>query len=493
VLGLLAITLAISYATLRGQGAATQLARNNGRAYDAREAAHSGLVAALRKMSENAWAGVNTPLSANITANSWYNVTFITGDAKLGSADPKYSEYPYRVTIDSIGFAADSTNATVQAQHHSRCVVQLVRKLLTTEPANWTSLTSNTVYQWSNKTANVQFPVRINGPAVILGKVNLTPDYTTVALARNRYLSDLNARKDTLGDYRPLPSPLSIAIGQQDATNLGLIQSQLGITTNNNTTSNNDPLSHPGQVSTYKLYPGGIDYAPPVIQNVYGNPIQNVTLGPDPLANPLGIFRSSGTLNVQGNVKVTGTIIAETGGSDIQVYGTSVVLQGNSLPLLSGSTQVYQLPLILGKDDFRMNPACDVQVNGFAMIWDEFELKYGSPSTKFALTGNLATSTLLCRGRDTQWNLTTAQWATQYANFLTNLSLGLADPARVAYFPDYLQKQLNMTVQPILTFTASSSGVKPHWHDWTQPVFQPDTADPGLRWDVVRWEDNLSP
>src|SRR5262249_17488059 len=53
VLGLLAITLAVSYATLRGQGAATQLARNNGRAYDAREAAHSGLVAALRKMSEN--------------------------------------------------------------------------------------------------------------------------------------------------------------------------------------------------------------------------------------------------------------------------------------------------------------------------------------------------------------------------------------------------------------------------------------------------------
>src|SRR5438067_4708366 len=137
VLGLLAITLAISYATLRGQGAATQLARNNGRAYDAREAAHSGLVAALRKMSENAWAGVNTPLSANITANSWYNVTFTTGDAKLGSGD---TEWPYCVTIDSIGTAADPTNSSIQAQHHSRVVVRLVRKLMTTEPAVWHSL-----------------------------------------------------------------------------------------------------------------------------------------------------------------------------------------------------------------------------------------------------------------------------------------------------------------------------------------------------------------
>ena len=65
-----------------------------------------------------------------------------TGDAKLGSGDPKYSEYPFRVTIDSIGYAADPTNTTIQAQHHSRCVVQLVRKLMTTEPAIWTSLSS---------------------------------------------------------------------------------------------------------------------------------------------------------------------------------------------------------------------------------------------------------------------------------------------------------------------------------------------------------------
>ena len=36
VLGLLAITIAISYATLRGQGTTIQLARNNSRSLDAR-------------------------------------------------------------------------------------------------------------------------------------------------------------------------------------------------------------------------------------------------------------------------------------------------------------------------------------------------------------------------------------------------------------------------------------------------------------------------
>src|SRR5205085_10314085 len=83
VLGLLAITLAISYATLRGQGTTTQLARNNSRALDARVAAQSGLAAALRKISENARGGVTSTLNTNVTNNSWYQVTFTTGDSKL--------------------------------------------------------------------------------------------------------------------------------------------------------------------------------------------------------------------------------------------------------------------------------------------------------------------------------------------------------------------------------------------------------------------------
>src|SRR5262245_48624225 len=89
VLGVLAITLAVCYATLRGQGTTAQLARNNSRALQAREAAHSGLAAALRKMSEAGWGGVGVPLSAYVTADSWYEVTFSTGDPTLTVASPK--------------------------------------------------------------------------------------------------------------------------------------------------------------------------------------------------------------------------------------------------------------------------------------------------------------------------------------------------------------------------------------------------------------------
>src|SRR5687768_11775697 len=75
VLGLLAVTLAVSYATLRTQASAVHTARNVGRTLDARLAAESGLAAATRQISESTWAGVDVPISANMSDDCWYEVT----------------------------------------------------------------------------------------------------------------------------------------------------------------------------------------------------------------------------------------------------------------------------------------------------------------------------------------------------------------------------------------------------------------------------------
>jgi hypothetical protein len=76
--------------------------------------------------------------------------------------------------------------------------------------------------------------------------------------------------------------------------------------------------------------------------------------------------------------------------------------------------------------------------------------------------------------------MTALQWKNDYTAW-----------ANSGYFPDWEQTQRSFTVKPTLTFSPDSSGVKPHWHDWSQPVYQPDPADPGLKWEVVRWEENL--
>jgi hypothetical protein len=492
VLGLLAITLAISYATLRGQGTTTQLARNGTRALDARAAAHSGLAAALRKISENNWAGIDAALSANVTNHSWYQVSFATGDTALQSTDSQYGEYAFRVTINATGFAADPLNPAVRSEHRCRCVVQLVRKRLTTEPANWDAVRNYNVYQFANKDVYVQFPVRINGATCLMGRLIFCTDYPNSTAALDQYLLDLNARRIAgLGDDRPLPGTITLrgVATNQISTTITQLTTKLGVVVIDTAASPSAPVDHPGGVLTYRLYPGGKEYTIPVIQNTYGNPIQNVTLGPDPVNNPLGVYRSTGSLSIQNNVRISGTIIAEGSGPEIQVSGTGVVLKPLNLPSLYGSTETFQLPSVLAKDDFRVNSGADVQIEGMALVWDEFELKSGVAATKLALKGNLVTNSMLLRGRSS-WVQTPITWSSDKNNF-TIQSLNVLDPNRSLYFPDYMEKIKGFVVKPTLTFSPDSSGVKPHWHDWTKAVYQPDPADPGLSWEVIRWEDNL--
>ena len=335
VLGLMAVTLAVSYATLRGQGITSELSRNNSRALDARAAAKSGLAAALRKISEDGWAGVNAPFSANVTNNSWYEVSFTTGDTKLLPGDTNYSEWPFRVTITSKGYASDPTNTAVRSTHESRGVVQLLRRAIQAEPSNWSTLTNSTVYQWGNFTTVVQVPVRISGSASILGPLSLCPDYPTNSGsgigANNQYLQDLNLRILTgKPDHRPLPNPLSIALSRQDSNTITKLTTRLGLVLLDNTAATTDPLTHPGDVSTYRLYPGAARLT--TFRSLRARLATRRT-GPNPATNPLGVFRCAGSLDVSNNVTLTGTIITSGASPDITVTGTSgVLLQGGNLP-----------------------------------------------------------------------------------------------------------------------------------------------------------------
>jgi len=494
VLGLLAITLAISYATLRGQGTTSQLAHNNSRALQARVAAQSGLAVAVRKISENSWGGIASTLNSNVTDHSWYQVSFETGDVKLASTvsqlpvnDQRRIDYPFQVTIDSIGYASDPLNPAIRSEHKCRCVVQLLRKKLVAEPFVWDSMTDITVFQYSAQDAYVQFPVRINGSARIHGRLRFCTEYPNANLSRDQYLSDLNLRRIAgLGDDRPFPSTMTLRglATVQDLATVTVLTSKLGMVVTDTAVPPATPVSHPGTVNNYRLYSGGKEYSTPLLQYDYGNPISNATIVPDPKDNPLGIYRSNGSLTLGNNANITGTIIADGFGPDIQVTGTGVGLKALDLPALYGSNVVHQLPVVLASDDMRFNSGSDAKITGMAMVWDEFEIKSGAVNSKFELTGNLITNTLQLRGR-TSWIQTPAQWSADRVSFLGQILLG------IPFFPDYQQNLRGFTVKPALTFSPNSSGVKPHWHDWSQPVYQADPVDPGLRWEVVRWEDNL--
>ncbi len=492
VLGMLAMTLALSYASLRSQATVAQLANNVGRGEAARLAAESGIYTALHRMSEGAWAGLEPPFntfSANLTDNEWYEVSLLTGDGPLPATDPLYNpgEFAYRVTITSKGYASDPGQPAVQAIHTIEAIVQLARRRLLAEPAGWSDLEPLTVHQWASNGSNVtQFPVRFEGPVKFLGPLNLSPSYPLLTTPAKRYFQDLEKmRVNSLGDHRPFSGPVTIVHSQQSSETRNYLQ-DLNVSFPDTVAGTTPPAAHPVTVFTYKLYPGGQTYTIPILQSLYGGSLQNLTLEPDPASNPLGIYRSRNSLAIYNNVHIQGTIISDGMTPEIQVYGTDVTLDGVNLAPLEGTTQQYQLPVTLIRDHLRFHGSSDAAIRGLAMVYGEFEIREGPKMATFNLTGQLMTAGLAVRGRSEIALLGALEWDTQHTLFLLQYALL---PAAKQYYPVWMQDKSGVPYAPLLKFERGNSDVKYHWHNWSQPVYQKDPADPGLRWNLIRWSE----
>lgn len=173
VLALLSITLAMSYAMMRTQFSASQIERNMNRSGSARHAALSGLAIGVRKMHAADWQGIGVAVNGSLSDNESFIVTYETGDASLTAADPDWNEYPFRVTVKSVGVAFDPLDPTYRSQYSAEAVVQLVRKRRTANPSHFTSAQAFTTYLWGTQTSSIEMPVSLNGPAHIQGPLEL--------------------------------------------------------------------------------------------------------------------------------------------------------------------------------------------------------------------------------------------------------------------------------------------------------------------------------
>ena len=186
VMGVIAMTLAMSYALMRSQFVMTQVQGNATRHGDARQTAVAGLMQAIRVMHDaDAWGGVDTSIQGQLSESLRYEVHYTVGDPSLDPAkkdaypDREYDDYPYRVTLDATGYAVDPDDPDRETSHRMRAVVKLVpRKLSTTEPDNWTTINQYTVYQWNaDKTVVADLPLHVEGPAYLQGKLDLAEGY----------------------------------------------------------------------------------------------------------------------------------------------------------------------------------------------------------------------------------------------------------------------------------------------------------------------------
>lgn len=484
VLGLLALTLALSYSMLRGQAMTAELQRNRERTVDARYAAEAGMSAALRRMHEPNWSGVDVPWRGTIDSHTYYDVTYATGDESLSASSPDWQEYPFRVTVRVAGYAEDPSQPTLKSSHKLETVVQLVRRRFQSDSGPLGAVQTYALYQWATDDQRLELPFRVEGNAFMLGRMRFAEAYPPTT-QRTRYLSDLNAMRIAgLGDYRPFGGgTVTLKYARQPSGLLTLLTTQLGLSAQNTNATSNQPVAPPATVNKYRLYPGGKEYDVPSLQQAFGAVMQNAVAAPDPVTNPLGLFRSDSWMTFGNNARVTGTILSPGSSSDMSITGTGVQLKGYTLPPLEGSNEKVQLPALMVRDDLRVHENSNTIIEGLAVVWDELEIGEGSANTQFRLQGKLLTRSLQIRERREWDNVHGTTWTTSLVLFLGQLIP--LNPRTIYYYPQYMQQHVGLAYQPKLTVKPNSDGVRYHWQDWNQPIYVKGTGDTGLRWNVV--------
>jgi hypothetical protein len=300
---------------------------------------------------------------------------------------------------------------------------------------------------------------------------------------RARYLRDLERQRvDQAIDHRTFSGPIDMPFSRSSDDDRSLLADDLQVTLNDIAASNTSPLTHPGNaVTTYRLYPGGKVYNAVVLT---GSTLSGQTLEPDMAANPLGIFYRNGELTLNSNASIQGTLVVDGWSSvaDLFFSGTNVNLSAAYVPPLDGSSQTLELPVAIVKDDIRAYQGSDATVRGFVTAGDDFELQAGQDSMRYDLEGRLVTGELLV-GERWNWDESDSWWRERANEFLTQLDAAGALP----YFPQWLEKEHALPVEPKLQIKPPSQPVSYHWHGWNGPLFVPRDGEGGLRWDLIEW------
>jgi Tfp pilus assembly protein PilX len=493
ILGMLAITIAVSYSLLRSQVQTTLLQTNTQTNNLARQAAETGLNYAIRKLTTDSWGGVGTTLTGNVDSQSSYSVSYAAGDASLLSGDPNYSELPFRVTITSTGTALNSGDNTLPTTYTMSAVLQLVRRGLNTSatPSLWSAMNGFTCVQWNSSstvwTVNVDAPVQFQGPTCFLGKMQfqkLSLDPTDDnSDSRKDYIKDLKKKfTDTGVDYRHFTDDVSLGNGRQDADTKGDIE-WLGVSVNFVPTIGSDPVSYANAPSTYKLYAGGPAYTVPNLVGTYGSTPTGQTIVASTTANPLGIYKAGGTVNFKTGTKFTGVLFSDGSSDEVRLDGTGVEINGLNLPALSNSSTVYQLPASMIRNNLVVKNNSVSLVRGLVINWENFVVDSGGQNTAFNLQGRLFAEDLDIAAR-TEWTaVSNLNWTLQRTLFRAQTAIG------TKYYPDWMDASVfNLQAPPKIKFQPPSS-ITYHWPDWSQPIYTKATGDAYLRWNIVSWKD----
>lgn len=491
VLTIVALCMAMAYASMRSQFTMVQVQRNGLTQGDARHAALTGLSVALRQMHQSDWAGVGTSLAAELGDGSSYSVTYTTGDPALedpaspGSPDashPDYQDWPFRVTVFSTGTA--SNDDSVESTYRVRAVMRLVPRALSAEPADWDKLDGYTLYQYRDSNFYFHPHVRVEGAVRLRKKFEFAPDFNWDVSTRNLYLSDLLAM-DQAGYSlkRMFTGPIDLPYSEQGASDSAFevneIQTLFGVTTNDAPKDEHPDIEYTDQMNTYRIYPGGKLYSVPEI----GGSASADGLGADPDTNPAGIYYFDDDVEFQNNDHFIGSLIAN---KKIQFIGSGVQLSPVSLPPLCGTTAAVQLPVVSAQNDIEFWDGFEGALSGLITTKERFNVDPGVTGVDLSFEGRLIFKEFKAEPF-TLWPTSEASWDLADLTFKLQKTLGglLTD-----YFPGYLAST-GKPFSPIIKLKPSPEPVRYHWPTDGGSIYVIHADDPGLLWEMIDWQSGI--
>ncbi len=474
VLLLLSLTVGLCYAAMRGQSTIGTIQRNADRQASSRQAALTGLAAALKKMHRGDWTGVGIPLTGSLGDNESFRTTYTAGDPMLGAGD---DDQPYRVTLLATGYAVDPQNPQSIASHCIRAVVRLIPRRLAPQPTDFAAMKGYTIYQTKKFDTEIDIPCRFTGKVRLQNTLRIGVNYPNDNTARTRYFTDLNAYQLAGGDdYRPFNGPIYLPLSEQEGRYSALLSAMDVAPLHLAASESNTDWTKPTAAMAYRIYPGGPEYTAQTV----GDTLQAVALSPDAATNPLGVFFHDGAMTIGSNVTIEGSLFC-TG--DVRLTGTNIVLQPPALPALAGTSDVLRLPA-LSCVNVTVKAGAGGKITGLVASFGTFTIERGSEDMTFSLAGQLAAEKILVRQR-TPWD--TLNWEAYYNAYAWAYFLNPLYTSK--YFPIWMATT-GRSPLPLLTFAPEPSAAAYHWANSYDPIFMPHNDDGGLRWDLVSWTEN---
>lgn len=422
----ISMSMALTYAALSSQARGVQVRQNINRQEFARQAAESGAAIALNKLQSTSWSGVATPLSGTLSSDklgsTTYEVTFVTID---GQTSP--SAYPAGKGKTSLSgswefFNSNSDGLSTNSADSAATATLQAFQLLLRSTGKWQSATDvldfvtetievgvelqprvpgrpilapdiaqatdvfassagyDTIQNYaffastgssSNPSLTLQPGQRIDGPSWLADGVNVFDGPKWNSTVRNEFLqstgtlfSKTSGGTTTLSHPHPFGGPVTMVSSFSSSETSDLTKLNVPrVTASGSLTT--PSVSFSGW-KTYQLYQGGFSYS---AETLTSSTLDGVVLRPSQ-RNPLGVFHREGSLTIDDNVVIQGTLVCS---GKITFSGNNVIVASVNWRNSAGATLIStgdlfpRLPAIVA-NGIQLNSGTRASIEGAVLL-----------------------------------------------------------------------------------------------------------------------------